>query len=73
LAGREGFTAAKTAQTAQYAPKIPRITLRIAVLLIKKPTKSPFNLPWPLLAAAGEARACKQPLYPHLTPVVVSN
>jgi hypothetical protein len=38
LAGREGFTAANTMLIAQYAPKTPRITLKIAVLLTKKAT-----------------------------------
>jgi hypothetical protein len=30
---------------AQYAPKIPRITLKIAVLLSKKAAKSALTLP----------------------------
>jgi hypothetical protein len=39
------LTTANTPQIAQYAPNTPRITLRIAVLLIKKVTKSAFTLP----------------------------
>jgi hypothetical protein len=38
------LSAASNPQIAQYAPNTPRITLRIAVLLIKKAAKSPFTL-----------------------------
>jgi hypothetical protein len=38
------LSAASIPQTAQYAPNTPRITLRIAVLLIKKAAESPFTL-----------------------------
>jgi hypothetical protein len=44
LAGREGLTAASTVQIAQYAPKTPKITVKIAVLPIKKTTKIAFTL-----------------------------
>jgi hypothetical protein len=67
------LTAANTPQIAQYAPKIPRITLKIAVLMIKKATKSALTL----LALAGshlvKRAAAKLLLYPHLTPAVVNN
>jgi hypothetical protein len=43
------LTAANTALIAQYAPNTPKTTLKIAVLQIKKPTKSAFTRP--LLAA----------------------
>ena len=43
LEGRDGFTAANTPLIAQYAPKTPKITVRIAVLLIRKATKSAFT------------------------------
>jgi len=42
--GLEGLSAANNPQIAQYAPNTPRITLRIAVLLIKKAAESPFTL-----------------------------
>jgi hypothetical protein len=38
------LSAASNPQIAQYAPNTPRITLRIAVLLIKKAAESPFTL-----------------------------
>ena len=41
---REGLTAANIPLIAQYAPNTPRITAKIAVLLIKKATKSGFTL-----------------------------
>jgi hypothetical protein len=73
LAGREGLTAANTALIAQYAPNTPKTTLKIAVLLIKKPTKSAFTL----LALAGShpvnRAAAILLLYPHLTPAAVNN
>jgi hypothetical protein len=40
LLGRDGFTAANTALIAQYAPKTPKITVRIAVLVIRKATNN---------------------------------
>jgi hypothetical protein len=43
LAVWEGFTAASTAQTAQYDPKIPNATVKIVVLLTRKTTKSAFT------------------------------
>jgi hypothetical protein len=39
------LTTANTPRIAKYALNTPRITLRIAVLLIKKVTKSAFTLP----------------------------
>jgi hypothetical protein len=73
LDGREGLTAANTPLIAQYAPKTPRITVKIAVLLIKKATKSALTLP----ALAGShpvnRAAANILLYPHLTPAVVNN
>jgi hypothetical protein len=62
-----------TALIAQYAPKIPKITLRIAVVLSRKPTKSAFKVR-PLGAAASwTGAAANDLLYPHLTPAVVNN
>jgi hypothetical protein len=43
LVGREGLTAANTPQIAQYAPKTPKTTVKIAVLPIKKATKIAFT------------------------------
>ena len=67
------MTAAKTPLIAQYAPNTPRITLKIAVLLIKKATKSAFTLP----ALAGNhpvnRAAANDLIYPHLTPAAVNN
>jgi hypothetical protein len=67
------LTAANTPQSAQYAPKIPRITAKIAVLMIKKTTKSALTL----LALAGShpanRAAARVLLYPHLTPAFVNN
>jgi hypothetical protein len=67
------LTAAKTALIAQYAPNTPITTLKIAVLLIKKPTKSAFTVP----ALAGshpvDRAAANDSLYPHLTPAAVNN
>jgi len=58
---------------AQYAPKTPSATVRIAVLLIKKATKIAFTE----LALAGshsvKHAAANFQLYPHLTPAAVSN
>jgi len=66
-----GETVVKT--IAQYAPNTPRITLKIAVLLIKKATKSAFTVP----ALAGshpvDRAAANNSLYPHLTPAAVNN
>jgi hypothetical protein len=73
LDGREELTAANTPLIAQYAPNTPRITLKIAVLLIKKATKIALTLP----ALAGShpvnRAAANNLLYPHLTPAVVNN
>jgi hypothetical protein len=67
------LTAANTPQIAQYAPSTPRITLNIAVLMIKKATKSALTE----VALAGshpvKRAAAKILLYPHLTPAVVNN
>jgi hypothetical protein len=80
LDGREGLTAANMPQIAQYAPKTPRITVRIAVLLIKKPTKSALTLPalagspalnWPA-ADVYPTFALSLGQYPHLTPAAVN-
>jgi hypothetical protein len=73
LDDREGLTAANTPQIAQYAPNTPRITLKIAVLLIKKPTKTAFTLS--ALAGSHPVKdaAANNLLYPHLTPAAVSN
>jgi hypothetical protein len=71
--GRDGLTAANTALIAQYAPNTPKTTLKIAVLQIKKATKSAFTL----TALAGShpinRAAANNLLYPHLTPAVVNN
>jgi hypothetical protein len=40
LEGRDGLKAANRALMAQYAPNIPKTTLKIAVLLSKKAAKS---------------------------------
>jgi hypothetical protein len=73
LDGREELTAANTPLIAQYAPNTPRITLKIAVLLIKKATKIAFTLP----ALAGShpmnRAAANNLLYPHLTPAAANN
>jgi hypothetical protein len=66
--GREGLSAANNPQIAQYAPNTPRITLRIAVLLIKKAAESPFTLQALLKHAVANVL-----LYPHLTPAAVNN
>jgi len=50
--GREGLTAAKTPQTAQYAPKTPKETVKSAVLPSKKATKISFTI----MALTGKAR-----------------
>ena len=67
------MTAANTPQIAQYAPKIPRITLKIAVLMIKKATESTLTS----LALAGShvvhRAAANVLLDPHLTPADVHN
>jgi hypothetical protein len=67
------LTAANIPLIAQYAPKIPRITLKIAVLMIKKATESTLTS----LALAGShlvnRAAAKLLLYPHLTRAVVNN
>jgi hypothetical protein len=67
------LTAANTPLIAQYAPNTPKTTLKIAVLLIKKPTKSAFTV----TALAGSHpvhhAAANNLLYPHLTPAVVNN
>jgi len=66
------LTAAKTPLIAQYAPNTPRITLKIAVLTIKKAAESSFTL----LILAGShpvnGAAANVLLYPHLTPAVVN-
>jgi len=75
LDDREGLTAANTPHIAQYAPNTPKITPKIAVLLIKNPTKSAFTIT-ALAAAPWEARAAANGLvfviYPHLTPAAVN-
>jgi hypothetical protein len=47
LDDREGSTTANTAVIAQYAPNTPKITLKIAVLMIKKATKSALTVTAP--------------------------
>jgi hypothetical protein len=59
-------------QIAQYAPNTPRITVRIAVLLIKKPTKSALTLPALAGSPAPNRLAANVLLYPHLTPAAVN-
>jgi len=58
---------------AQYALKTPKTTAKIAVLLIRKATKSAFTV----RALAGshviKVAAANDLLYPHLTPAAVSN
>jgi hypothetical protein len=67
------LTAANTPLIAQYAPKTPKTTLKIAVLPIKNAAESPFTL----LALAGshpaKRAAANVLLYPHLTPAAVNN
>jgi hypothetical protein len=46
------LTAAKTPQTAQYAPKTPKKTAKSAVVLSKKATKISFTI----MALTGKAR-----------------
>jgi hypothetical protein len=73
LEGREeGLKAAKTPLIAQYAPNTPKTTVKIAVVLMRKPAKSAFTVP----ALAGSHRvnraAANDLLYPHLTPAAVN-
>jgi hypothetical protein len=73
LDDREELTAAKTPLIAQYAPNTPRITLKIAVLLIKKATKIAFTLPALAGSRPVNRAAANNSLYPHLTPAAVNN
>jgi hypothetical protein len=66
------LTTANTPQIAKYALNTPRITLRIAVLLIKKVTKSAFTLPALAGSHPRNRAAANVLLYPHLTPAAVS-
>jgi hypothetical protein len=59
LEDREWLNAAKTPLIAQYAPKTPRTTVKIAVLLTKKAVKSALTGTGPLLAASLESRGRK--------------
>jgi hypothetical protein len=66
------LTAAKTALIAAYAPKTPKTTVKIAVLLRRNPAKSAFTVP----ALAGShpvnRAAASDLLYAHLTPAGVN-
>jgi len=72
LDGREGLTTANTPRIAQYAPNTPRITLKIAVLLMKKVTKSAFTLPTLAASHPRNRAAANVLLDPHLTLAAVS-
>jgi hypothetical protein len=71
--GREGLKAANTALIAQYAPKMPKATVKIAVLLMMKATKSALTVPTLAGSHPCESTAARFPHYPHLTPAVVNN
>jgi hypothetical protein len=72
LDGREGLTAAKTALIAQYAPNTPKTTLKIAVPLIKKPTKSAFTFTALAGSHPANGAAANVLLDRHLTPATVN-
>jgi len=57
--GREGSKAANTALTAQYAPRTPKTTVKIAVLQTKKPTKSALTMTALVGSHPVQARGCK--------------
>ena len=65
------MTAAKTPDTAQYAPKTPKTTQEIVVPIVTRAIKSAFTItnlaPIPF---AGDANLL---LYLRLTPVSVNN
>jgi hypothetical protein len=75
------LTAVNTPQIAQYAPNIPRTTLKIAVPPIKNATENALTvLPLagsrssdPLAIALAIARLRMFSLYSHLTPAAVNN
>jgi hypothetical protein len=57
---------------AQYAPNTPKTTVKIAVLLTKKATKSAFTVPALAHSRRSNRVAANDLLYPHLTPASVS-
>jgi hypothetical protein len=67
------LTAAKTPVIAQYAPKTPKTTLRIAVLLISKAPRNALTMPALAVSRPSKPAAANDSLYPHLTPAAVNN
>jgi len=72
MEGRDGLNAAKTPLIAQYAPNIPKTTVKIAVVLIRKPAKSAFTVPALNDSHRVNRVAANDLLYPHLTPAAVN-
>jgi hypothetical protein len=70
--GREGLKAAKTPLTAQYALNMPKITVKIAVVLIRKPAKSALTVPALTGSHPVNRAAANDLIYPHLTPAAVN-